>query len=155
MLRDLRFRLRSLFRRARIEQELDDELRFHMDQQAEKYMRAGMSHEEALRRVRLEFGGIEQVREDCREARGISFLESLALDLRYGLRMLARSPAFTAIIVLTLALGLGANTAIFTLFHAVMLRSIPVRDPQQLVVAQWSAHQGPQNVGTSRFGDCA
>ncbi len=110
-----------------------------MDQQAEKYMHAGMSREEALRCVRLEFGGIEQVREDCRDALGVSFPESLAQDLRYGLRMLAKSPAFTAVIILTLALGIGANTAIFTLVDAVMMRSIPVRDPQQLVVAQWSA----------------
>lgn len=153
MLSDIRIRLRSLFRRARVEQELDEELRFHMDQEAEKYMRAGISKEEALHRVRLEFGGIEQVREDCRDARGVSFLESLAQDLRYGLRMLAKSPAFTAIVVVTLALGIGANTAIFTLVDAVMLRSIPVRDPQQLVVAQWSARKWPK-IGTSSFGDC-
>ncbi len=155
MLSDFRIRLRSLFRRSTVEQELDEELRFHMDQQAEKYMHAGMSRAEALRRVRLEFGGIEQVREDCRDARGVSFLESLAQDLRYGLRMLAKSPAFTAIIILTLALGIGANTAIFTMVDAVMLRSIPVRDPQQLVVAQWSARKWPNKVGTSSFGDCS
>jgi predicted permease len=154
MISDLRIRLRSLFCRASVDREVDDELRFHMDQQADKYMRAGMSREEALRRVRLEFGGIDQVREDCHDARGVSFLESLAQDLRYGLRMLAKSPAFTAVIVLTLALGIGANTAIFTLVDAVMLRSLPVRDPQQLVVAQWSARQLPRN-GTSSFGDCA
>jgi len=84
MLSSLSIRLRSLFHRARVELELDDELRFHMDQQAEKYMHAGMSREEALRCVRLEFGGIEQVREDCRDALGVSFPESLAQDLRYA-----------------------------------------------------------------------
>lgn len=154
LLSDLRVRLRSLFRRGTVEQELDEELLFHMDQQAEKYMRAGMSREEALRRVRLEFGGIDQVRGDCREARGVSFLESLGQDLRYGFRMLVKSPVFTAVIIATLALGIGANTAIFTLVNAVMLRSIPVRDPQRLVVAQWSARKEARNYGTSSFGDC-
>ncbi|HLJ79459.1 MAG TPA: ABC transporter permease, partial [Acidobacteriaceae bacterium] len=155
MLSDLYIRLRSIFRRAKVEEELDEELRFHQEQQAEKYMRAGLSREEALRRVRLDFGGLAQVKEDCRDARGISLLESFAQDLRYGVRMLAKSPAFGAIVVLTLALGIGANTAIFTLVDAVMLRSIPVRDPQQLVVAQWSARKGPQHLGMSSFGDCA
>jgi len=144
MLSDFYIRLRSIFRRAKVEEELEDELRFHQEQQVGKYMRAGMSREEALRQVRLEFGGHEQVKEDCRDARGVSFFESLGQDLRYGLRMLAKSPAFTVVIIVTVALGIGANTAIFTLVNAIMLRSIPVRDPQQLVVAQWSAHKRPR-----------
>ncbi len=154
MLSDLYIRLRSLFRRAKVEEELNDELRFHQEKQVDKYMRTGMSRDEAQRQVRLDFGGADQVKEDCREARGISFLESLGQDLRYGMRMLVKSPVFTAVIILTLALGIGANTAIFTLVNAVMLRSIPVRDPQRLVVTQWSARKGPSHIGMSTFGDC-
>lgn len=154
MLSDLYIRLRSLFRRTKVEQELDEELRFHQERQVERYVRAGMSREEALRRVRLDFGGLDQVKGECREARGVSFLESLVQDLRYGMRMLVKSPVFTLVIILTLALGIGANTAIFTLVNAVMLRSIPVRDPERLVVAQWSARKEARNYGTSSFGDC-
>jgi predicted permease len=155
MLSGLYIRLRSLFRRSKVELELDDELRFHQEQQADKYMHAGLSRDAALRQVRLDFGGLAQIKEDCRDARGISILESIGRDLRFAARTLAKAPTFTAIIIITLALGIGANTAIFTLVDAVMLRALPVRDPQQLVVLQWSARDWPRDLSTSSFGDCA
>ena len=130
-------KLRSWFsatlRRSRMESEMDAELRFHIDTYAEHLIRSGVSREEAMRRARVEFGGIERVKEEGREARGISFLEHLLQDLRFGVRTMLRSPGFTALAILSLGLGVGANTAIFTLINDLMLKSLPVRDPQQLV----------------------
>jgi len=133
MLSDLYIRLRSLFRRSKVEEELDDEMHFHIQKQTEKYMRAGMSREEAQRHVRLDFGGVDQVKEDCRDARGVSLVETVSHDLRYAMRILRNSPGFTAVVVLILALGIGANAAIFTLVNAVLMRNLPVADPSTLV----------------------
>src|SRR6266478_3819050 len=125
-------RLRSLFRWAQADQELDDELREHLERKTEEYVEQGMTQEEAHRRVRLELGGIEQTKEKCRDARRVNWIQDFVHDLRFGLRILRKSPGFTAAVVLTLALGIGATTAIFTLIDAVMLKSLPVANPKQL-----------------------
>jgi len=149
MLSDSYLRLRSLFRRKKVDAELDEELRFHVDQQTEKYMQAGMNREEALRQVRMEFGGMEQVREECRESRGVTLMTTLGRDLHYALRMFARTPGFTLVIVVTLALGIGASTAIFSLFDQVLLRVLPVEKPGELVRLAW---RGSYSGSMSGFG---
>lgn len=133
MLSDILIRLRALFRRKSVEQDLDEELRFHFEQQVEKFLKEGMSRGEARRQARLAIGGAEQVKEECRDARGVRFLENMAQDVRFGLRTLAKSPGFAAVAILTLTLGIGVNTALFTIVHGVLMNPLPFPQPDRLV----------------------
>ena len=123
MLSDFRYRLRALFDRRGMDHELDDELRFHIEQETEKNMRLGMPRADAERRARLEFGGVERIKEDARDARGISLVDTLTQDLRYAWRGLRAKPGFTFAVVATLALGVGANTAMFGIVDRMLFRA--------------------------------
>ena len=139
------------FRKKSVETRLDAELRYHFDRMVGDLIAKGVEPEEARRRARLEFGGLEQIKEECRDARG-RWLEDLTKDLQYAVRTLRRSPGFLAVSVVSLALGIGANTAIFSLINALMLRSLPVNHPEQLVQITRTNQEGmPLSVSYPLF----
>ncbi len=146
-MRTLLQRVASLFRRRALDYQLDEELRFHLDMETDANRRRGMTAKAAEQAAHREFGGVERTKEIYRDRRGLPMLELLFRDLLYGLRTLRRSPGFTAVAVLSLALGIGANTAIFTLIDAVMLRQLPVRSPNELVTIGNPARPGGMSFG--------
>ncbi len=133
LLRSIAGGLRSLFRREQVRQELDEELNGFLEMAAEEKIKQGMSHKDALREVRLERGNLEVAKETVRSAGWESFVETCWQDLRFGLRVLHKSPGFSAAAILTLALGIGANTAIFGFVDSAFLRGLPFREPERLV----------------------
>jgi predicted permease len=135
--------LQRLFGTRRMEQQLDSELRFHFETQVADKVREGIPEAEARRITRLEFGGMEQIKQECRESRGTLWLASVWQDLGFGARILARSPGFSITAILVLALGIGVNTLAFSLYNLVALQSIPVRDPGSLVGLQ---RRSPENI---------
>ncbi|HYM00737.1 MAG TPA: ABC transporter permease, partial [Blastocatellia bacterium] len=149
-LSDIRFRLRALLSRKAVQDELDCELWDHFEHHIAKLIAAGVQPLEAERRARIAFGGFDQIREECREVREVGLIESLIRDARYGLRMIARSPGFSLVVVLTLALGIGASTAVFSVVDAILIKPLPYPHAERIVLPWRQAPPG-LNLGYSEF----
>src|SRR6266513_4631461 len=148
----LRSWVQAMLRRSRMESEMDAELRFHVKEFAEDLVRGGLSRQEAIRRARMEFGGIERAKEEGRNERRVSLIDSLMQDMRFSVRQIRRNSGFTLAVVITLALGMGANTAVFSILHTVLLRPLPYRDPDRLVTV-WQENVQRQQLDKATVAD--
>lgn len=148
----LPLRFRSLFRKGILERELDDELRFHLESLIEQNVGTGMAPEAARHAALRELGGVEQIKEECRDMRRVDYLEHFVQDVRYGFRQLLRKPVFATVAILTLALGIGASTTIFSLLNALLLTPLPGREPGRLATVYTSDYSGPR-YGASSYPD--
>ena len=133
-----------IFRRGRVDEELDAELQFHLQHEIERRIEAGVPRAEARLAAQRAMGATTQNIEECRSMRGLDFAEHLGQDLRYAVRTLLKTPVFTAVAILSLALGIGANTAIFSVMDVLLLRPLPVRDPSRLALVNLSGRAGPR-----------
>jgi predicted permease len=146
----LPLRLRSLLKRHQVEQDLSEELRYHLEQKTREYSTADLTLEEAHRKALREFGGVELSKENCRDSRRVNFLETLAQDIRFAFRLLPKSPGFAAVAILTLALGIGASTAVFSLVEGILLKPLPYPNPDRIVLPELVSPPGV-NLGSEYF----
>jgi MacB-like periplasmic core domain len=149
--RTLHLRVRSLFRSGQVERELDEELQYHLQHLIDDYVAAGMSRPEARYKALREMGAIEQRKEECRDARGLALVDTLRQDVTYALRGVRRNPVYSVVLVLSLALGIGANTAVYSVLYALLFRSLPVRDAHQLVQFVTYDQGAEQHEGSFSF----
>jgi putative ABC transport system permease protein len=155
-LRFIRLRLKALLRKEQVEEEMDAELRFHLMMRTQENIERGMTPERALRDARRRFGNLDHIKDAAREIKGGGMLETLLQDARYGVRTMLKSPVFTAVAVLTLAVGVGANTAIFSVVNAVLLKALPYHDSHRFVIVSGADQSaGPGTISAAEAQDFA